>query len=130
MPHNNETTLAFDMFALEQCRCSAMLNNDLNALDELLDAGLYFCHATGAIDDKAAYLAKMSRGSIVYRSIEWSDQVVDVLDNVALVTGRMVSAVEVEGVAKQLDNRVLAVWINRDGNWRLRGFQTTPLPKV
>jgi len=124
MSHNNETVLAY-----EQRRCTAMLNNDLNALDELLDAALYFCHATGAIDDKAAYLTKMSRGSIIYRSIQWSDQVVDVLDNVALVTGRMVSAVEVEGVAKQLDNRVLAVWINRDGKWHLRGFQTTPLVK-
>jgi hypothetical protein len=116
----------------EELRCAAMRSADLNALDNILDADLYFCHANGAIDDKAIYLGKMAQGNIVYRSIKWSEQSVALLagDCAALLSGRMTSEVSVNGVEKLLDNRVLGVWVNADGQWRLRGFQTTPLSKV
>ncbi|WP_373077509.1 nuclear transport factor 2 family protein [Zhongshania sp.] len=115
----------------EELRCAAMRSADLDALDNILDADLYFCHANGVIDDKAIYLGKMAQGNIVYRSIEWSDQQVSLLpgQTTALLTGRMTSEVSVSGVEKLLDNRVVGIWVNVDDQWRLRGFQTTPLPK-
>lgn len=115
----------------EDLRCTAMRSADLNALDNILDADLYFCHANGAIDDKSIYLGKMAQGNIVYRSITWSEQSVVLLPGecTALLTGRMTSDVSVGGIEKLLDNRVLGVWVNVDEQWRLRGFQTTPLPK-
>jgi hypothetical protein len=116
----------------EELRCAAMRNADLAALENILDPDLYFCHANGAIDDKSIYLGKMAQGNIIYRSIKWSEQKVALLpgDTTALLTGRMTSEVSVSGVEKLLDNRVVGVWINVGGQWRLRGFQTTPLPKV
>jgi hypothetical protein len=121
--------IADAVLAQEQRRCAAMLGNDLQALDVLLDQQLYFCHATGAVDDKVAYLSKISQGRIIYRSIEWSDRVTAVDGDVVIVTGRMTSAVSVDGVDKCLDNRVLALWLKKEGQWRLRAFQTTPLKK-
>lgn len=114
----------------EQRRCAAMCSADVTTLDAMLDANLWFSHATGAVDDKVAYLGKLKQGRIVYRSIDWSEQAVAVMDGdcVAILTGRMNSAVAVNGVEKRLDNRVLAVWIEVGGHWRLRAFQSTPLP--
>ena len=103
-----------------------MLANDAQALDVLLDPRLHFSHATGAVDDKAAYLAKMSAVRISYISIDWAEQKVVCMEKSALLTGRMSSLVRVEGVEKRLENRVLAVW-DWDGAWKLVAFQSTPL---
>ena len=110
----------------EQKRCAAMLANDAAALDALIDPRLYFSHATGAVDDKPAYMAKMAAGRIAYQSIDWDEQQVIDLGDVALLTGRMTLKVKVEGADRQLDNRVFTSWVWNDG-WRLIAFQSTPL---
>jgi hypothetical protein len=109
-------------------RCAAMLAGDTTALDRLLDPRLHFSHASGAVDDKAAYLAKIAAGRIEYLAIEWSEQKIIVLDGSVLLAGRMSTDVRVEGVEKRLENRVLSAW-SQDGEWRLVAFQSTPLAK-
>lgn len=118
--------------AREQRRCAAMCDADLSALKDVIDAELYFSHANGAVDDKAAYIHKMEQGRIVYRSINWSEQAVVVLpgDRAAILTGRMITEVLVNSVEKRLDNRVISIWAEACGQWRLRAFQSTPLPAV
>ncbi len=124
------TAAHFDpaILAAEQQRCAAMIANDPAALDAILDAQLQFHHATGAVDDKPAFLAKMAAGRIVYAGIAWSEEHVTALGpDAALLTGRMTTDVRVEGVAKQLNNRVMTVWRRGKEGWRLLGFQSTPI---
>ena len=117
-----------DVLDAEKRRCAAMLANDTAALDALLDPRLSFSHATGQVDDKPAYMAKMAAGRIDYVSIDWSeDRVIPLAADAALLTGRMTSNVTVEGTPKRLDNRVLAAWSLSDGTWRIVAFQSTPL---
>jgi ketosteroid isomerase-like protein len=112
----------------EQRRCDAMLAKDLVALDHLLEPDLYFSHATGAVDDKTAYMAKLEAGRITYSAIDWSEcQVRGVGEDAALMTGRMLTTVQVDGIPKHLDNRVMSLWTRTDGTWRLSAFQSTPL---
>lgn len=112
----------------EQQRCAAMVANDPGALDAILDPRLHFAHATGTVDDKTVYLTKMASGRIVYTAIGWSEEVVAPLaDDVAMLTGRMETAVTVEGNAKLLKNRVISIWGRSAGKWRLIAFQSTPL---
>ena len=78
---------------------------------------LQFHHATGAVDDKAAFLAKMAAGRIRYAGIAWSEEKVTALaDDAALLTGRMTTDVQVEGTDKRLNNRVMTVWRRSDGD--------------
>lgn len=117
-----------DVRAAERRRCAAMLAGDLAALDDLLDDDLHFSHATGAVDDKAAYLAKVGSGRITYATIAWRDVRVRTLgQDAALMTGRMLSTVRVEETVKSLDNRVMSIWTRAEGDWKLRAFQSTPL---
>jgi hypothetical protein len=112
----------------EQRRCAAMLANDTAALEAVLDADLAFAHATGAVDDKAAYMAKLAAGKIGYLAIRWPETRVTPLgQGHALLTGRMATQVRVDGVEKDLDNRVTTVWREADGNWHLLAFQSTPI---
>ena len=114
--------------AAEAARCNAMLANDNVALAALLDPRLQFHHATGAVDDKDAYMAKMAAGRIQYVGISWSEEKVIALgDNAAVLTGRMNTDVRVEGVDKALVNRVTAVWSLNDGVWQMLVFQSTPI---
>jgi hypothetical protein len=114
--------------ATEQKRCAAMLTNNNTALAALLDPHLQFHHATGAVDDKAAYLDKMAAGRIQYVGINWSEENIMVLaENVAVLTGRMNTDVRVEGVDKALVNRVTTVWSLNDGSWQMVVFQSTPM---
>ncbi len=114
--------------AAETARCAAMLVNDNVALAALLDPRLQFHHATGAVDDKDAYMAKMAAGRIQYVGINWSEELVIALgESAAVLTGRMNTDVRVEGVDKALINRVAAVWSLNDGAWQMLVFQSTPI---
>ncbi len=120
--------LAQSILAAERRRCGAMIAGDLAALDASLAKDLQFHHATGAIDDKPAFLAKMAAGRIVYAGLAWSEERVTALGtDSALLTGRMTTDVRVEGVEKRLNNRVMTVWARQGGDWRLLAFQSTPL---
>jgi hypothetical protein len=120
--------IADAIVAAERQRCTAMLEKDWRKLEFLLDDQLVFSHATGQVDDKAAYLAKLAAGRIDYLSVDWQGQQVIVLGpTAALLTGRMTSSVRVERTSKKLDNRVLLVWSNASDHWRVVAFQSTPL---
>jgi len=67
-------TLDTQIRSAEEQRCAAMLANDGAALDALLDPRLQFHHATGAVDGKEAYLAKMAAGRILYVGIAWDEE--------------------------------------------------------
>jgi Domain of unknown function (DUF4440) len=112
----------------EKKRCAAMLTNDNVALAALLDPRLQFHHATGAVDDKDAYMAKMAAGRIQYVGISWSEEcVITLAENAAVLTGLMNTDVRVEGVDKALINRVTTVWNLNDGAWQMVVFQSTPM---
>ena len=112
----------------EQARCAAMLANDGVALETLLDDRLQFHHASGAVDDKAAYIGKIAGGRIRYKGIAWDEErVVALAPDVAMLTGKMVTEVSVEGVDKRLVNRVITVWSKSNGAWRMVAFQSTTM---
>jgi ketosteroid isomerase-like protein len=114
--------------ATEQKRCAAMLANDAAALKALLDPRLQFHHATGAVDGKEAYLAKVAGRRIEYVAIRWHEELVTQLaPDAALLTGRMTTDVRVEGIEKRLNNRVIAAWSRDSDGWRLVAFQSTPI---
>lgn len=122
----DKTTYA--VIAAERRRCDAMLAADHAALEALLDERLHFAHATGVVDGKDAYLAKMAAGRIAYVSIAWSEeQVTSLAPDTAMLTGRMTTDVQVEGIDKRLNNRVITIWNRSDGAWRLVAFQSTPI---
>jgi len=122
------TDLTASIKAAEQMRCRAMLANDTAALEALLDPRLHFSHATGAVDNRKSYMAKIAAGRIQYTAIQWDEeQVLALADNAALLTGRMTSDVIVEGATKRLHNRVIMAWSHNDGAWQLAAFQSTPM---
>lgn len=124
---DDKTTVA-EIKALEDQRYDAMLNADLATLERLCSADLIYTHSNAQRDSKAEYLDQVKTGYFRYFEISRPEEDIRVFGDTAMVVGRMVARVAVGGAEKRLDNRSLAVWIRRSGNWALLAYQPTPVP--
>lgn len=103
----------------EQARLDAMLRADTARLNELLDEGFVYLHASGARDTKASYLEKLSTQALRYLTLGFTELSGTELEDVCVVTGRMTADVERSGQCAQLDTRFTSFWLNRNGAWSL-----------
>ncbi|WP_341703382.1 nuclear transport factor 2 family protein [Ferrovibrio sp.] len=113
---------------LEDRRYRAMLEGDVAALDAMLAPELVYTHSNAEMDSKASYLDKVGRGIFHYLEIGREDEEIRILDTVAIVTGCMVGRVEVGGVLRKLNNRFVAIWLQRGDKWEFVVYQPTPVP--
>ena len=116
------------VLSAEDRRYRAMQDADLTTLDELCADELSYAHSSGTRDTKAEYFGKIGSGYYVYRRVAHPVERVEVLGDTAIVVGRMTADIEVQGVAKTIDNLALAVWARQSGAWRLLAYAPTALP--
>ena len=112
---------------LEQRRWQAMIDVDLQVLDELLHQDLRYTHSTAAVDSKESSLAAIELGTFDYRAVHNSDVEIRTFDNVALVNG----TAEITVVAREreflLRSRYTCVWLNTIEGWKFVTWQNTPI---
>ena len=112
---------------LEQRRWQAMIDADLQVLDELLHQDLRYTHSTAAVDSKESYLAAIERGTFDYRAVNNSEVEIRIFDNVALVNG----TAEITVVAREreflLRSRYTCVWLSTIEGWKFLAWQNTPI---
>jgi hypothetical protein len=111
---------------LEDERYAAMLAGDSATLERLLDPGLRYTHSSGVVDSKASYIEGVRAKRWEYQSIDRAEETIVVRADAALVFNRFRASIKVSGAAKQLDNRMLAVWTRFEGAWRLLAIHSTP----
>jgi ketosteroid isomerase-like protein len=117
------------VLAAEDRRYQALVAGDLDALEEVFADELSYTHSSGAVDTKASYLEKLRTGYYVYQRIDHPVDRVSVVGDCAIVVGRMIADLEVQGSPKHLDNLALAVWTRARGPWQLLAFAPTPIPR-
>jgi ketosteroid isomerase-like protein len=123
-----EPTDEQQVLAAEDRRYRAMQDADLTTLDQLCADELSYAHSSGARDTRDEYLGKVRSGYYVYRRIDHPVERVEVLGDTAIVVGRMTADIEVQGVAKTIDNLALAVWTRTPDGWRFLAYAPTVLP--
>ncbi|WP_426413380.1 nuclear transport factor 2 family protein [Bradyrhizobium ganzhouense] len=124
---HGSTTSDQEIAEVERRRYEAMKKADVNVLREVLDDLLVYAHSNSETDDKESYLARVQTGYYRYESISIDEQSAVVLPNLALLRGRMRAQGYFNGSPLTLDNRFLAVLRCLDGQWRLLGYQPTPV---
>jgi uncharacterized protein DUF4440 len=117
-----------ELLAVERRRQQALVDVDLDTLDEILDESLVHIHAPGLTHDKAqllehtalrrAYL-EISRGELVVRLFG---------DDVAVITGPITNRLRTAGGGERVLAGVATQVLHRDaaGTWRFVSFQMTP----
>ncbi len=113
---------------LEDRRYAAMVDADLDALDELLSDDVMYAHSDATVDSKASYLELLRNGTLVYHSLEHRTETVVSRPGVVVVGGTMSGSIHMHGAAKTLNSRVAAVWVAEGDRWRLLAFQPTRVP--
>jgi len=113
---------------LEDERYAAMLAKDVEALDRLLHDDLVYMHSSGVADSKASYIDGVRDRVWDYSRIDRSDHTFKIRRELALVFNRLSISIAVRGVAKELDNRALAVWVPDGESWRVIAVQSGAVP--
>ena len=112
---------------LEQQRCRAMMDANIERLRQLLHPDLIHVHAKGQVDGFASYFST-GGFNVHYQRVERSNLTVRVMGDTALMTGRQFLV----GVRKNgtgtvtIDSQVMQVWVKEGDAWQQVAFQTTP----
>lgn len=117
-----------EIMALENRRYQAMIDADLAVLDELCAPELLYTHSNATQDTKQSYLKKIADGFFDYKSLDHPVDRIMIVNDTALIFGRMVGEVISGGVPKRLNSQALTVWLRQEPGWRLVAFQPTPIP--
>ncbi len=107
-----------------------MSQADLGTLAELLADDLVYTHSNAEHDTKTSYIERVATQNLVYVDIARPEERIVLAGETAIVAGRMTARIRVGGEERHLDNRSLAVWVNRAGRWELLAFQGTMIPKA
>ena len=112
---------------LEERRYTAMREGDIKVLEVLLHDELHAFYRRSRI--KKGYLDGLRSGTSAYKKIEFGDQKIRVHGDLAMVFHHLIADAVFEGNDRHLDNRLLAIWIREDGQWRMIGLQSGPVLK-
>lgn len=101
-------------------RISAMINADIDKLNELLTDDLTYAHTTGWTETKTGYLETIKSGRINYISFVPRDVEIRIYGGTAVSTGK----VDVNLGRTDFTIRFLEVQRKEDGIWKLTAWQS------
>ncbi|WP_227245358.1 nuclear transport factor 2 family protein [Paraburkholderia caribensis] len=110
---------------LDNRRYIAMVRKDFDALEVLLDDELMYVHSSGVVDTKSTYMGGIRTGHWDYQHVkrsgfESAEPVIRVVGDVALVFATLAIELIARGEKSTFKSRAFAIWMHRDGRWRLR----------
>ena len=97
----------------------AMVNADEAALNDLVSDQLSYGHSNGAVEDKKAFILKLTNGSSDYTKIDVSNQSISISGDVAVIRQHADLTLMGGGKVSQLNLMVLMVWQKSHGKWKL-----------
>jgi ketosteroid isomerase-like protein len=113
---------------LENRRWQAQIDEDIPTLEALYADGLSYTHSNGLVDTKESYIKAIAGKVFDYRREQRTDTAIRVVENTALVTGRIAINVIAGGRERNLDARYSVVWVRRTGgDWQFLCWQSTPV---
>jgi ketosteroid isomerase-like protein len=118
------------ILALDKQWSDAIVKSDTATLEKLLADDLVYAHATGILDTKKSYIAKIKERRQVYKSFEQHNPQVNIYKDSAVTF----SYVRVTGTnqAGAFDDKLMLIhfWVKQNNAWRLAGHQTTKIEKL
>ena len=118
------------ILALDKQWSDAIVKSDTATLEKLLADDLVYAHATGIVDTKKSYIAKIKERRQVYKSFEQHNPQVNIYKDSAVTF----SHVRVTGTnqAGAFDDKIMLIhfWVKQNNAWRLAGHQTTKVDKL
>jgi ketosteroid isomerase-like protein len=119
---------ADDIRTADRRWADAVKNRDLAALERMYTPGLIYAHASGVVEDKATYIARLRSGKQRYDSVNIESTKVAAYGDSA-VSHSIVRTIGVNDKGPFNDHvMMMHVWVRQSGEWKLAAHQTTKIP--
>jgi hypothetical protein len=122
---NVGTITVAEALQAEDARYDAQIDDDFEALEQLIGKDLVYIHSSTVQDTKASYIESLRSGKVSYHSMERSNSKVRTFGNVAIITGKAVFEVTVRGTEKTLNLLFHSVWAKRETGVQFVSWQST-----
>ena len=114
-----------DLIQTDQRRHQALLASDTDTLDALFTDDVIYLHSTGVIESKQVYLDGLKQGKTRYLQIDYQPAEYRVFDGFALILGKVVMQLLIEGAAKEVRALIISTWRFENQRWRMMSWQAT-----
>lgn len=119
-----------DVLAAEQAREDALTQNDFAALDKIIADDAIYCHASGRVDSKSAFLDTLKAGRNRYVKIDRTDPHVYISGNIGVIHASLALTVHPQGADQRVENVFATiVYEKRAGKWVMISSQSTRKPE-
>ena len=116
--------------AAENAWIGGIKAHDAAALDRVLADDLIYVHSGGVVDSKAQYIAKVTSGKQVYKSVEQFKMKIRVDGSVAAT--QCWARMQGINAAGNFDDMLVVahIWVKSPTGWRLAYHQTTKVTEI
>ena len=125
---SQQRTIAKDsatILALEEQWRQASLHNDTAVFNRLMAPDEHAIRTDGVVTTRLDRLRSFASGSVITRSLDFSDLHVRLIGDVAIVTGLAARKDSTNQGTRDFTYRYTRIWQRRAGAWRVVEFQST-----
>jgi len=126
---NGEAAAKAEVAAAMQAWKHAMMTKDEKGLDKVFNVNLQYGHSTGEVQDKPTTIKRDMGSPNTYTGIEFTDTKMSIYGNVAVVNGKNIFHIMMNGKPSDISFNALAVWVKDSKmGWQLRARQVVKAP--
>lgn len=126
----NNTTIEQTLLNLDDLRREALLKGDETTIDKLFADELMYIHSSAIVDTKTSYLESLRSGNLSYHAIELQDRQIQILGDIAVMTGIAHMNISINAMPRIADIRYTTAWIKQGQTWQILVFASTSLPTL
>jgi ketosteroid isomerase-like protein len=124
-PPNGQDPSASEVLELEKKRFRAMVEGDVNFLQEVISEDLYYIHSNGEVDTKDSFIGPIANGDRRYDNISIETSKVRLYGNTAIINGECTyHRKNPDGAPNNLRLKYTNVYVKMDGNWKMVSWQS------
>jgi len=126
---SNKETLALAT-ELENRRCNAIINGNIEELKELLSEDLFYGHAGGFYDGLNSFIDRLASGLVTYQVLATTVyQAIPLGENGISLNGEVVVEATINQVVHKLHCIYVGVWKLENKKWKFVAHQSARLPQ-
>jgi ketosteroid isomerase-like protein len=105
-----------------------LVDPDANKLNGLTSKDLSYCHSSGVVQNQATFIEKLVNGESDFVSIEFQNQTIEIIGDVAIVRHNLAAHTKDSGIDKDIKIGIMLVWQKQKNKWVLIARQAFKLP--
>jgi hypothetical protein len=126
--NNSKSKEETDVAACVETFRKAMIDADGNKLKELTSKGLSYGHSSGVVQNQAVFIEKIVNGESDFVTIDFQNQTIEIVDDVAIVRHNLAAHTKDGGIDKDIKIGIMLVWKKQKNKWLLIARQAFKLP--